>query len=63
MGEDKGGGENPYPFSPFLTHFPPPLTPPTEGGELKGCHSSPCTARGILACFNKIKNVNYFMTS
>ena len=27
MGEDKGGGEN-----TFL--FPPPLTPPTEGGEL-----------------------------
>ena len=37
-----------------LSHFPPPLTPPTEGGGLKGCHSSPCAARGILVCFHKI---------
>ena len=52
----KGRGENPFPFSPS----PNPSHPVTgifdKGGELKGCHSSLCTARGILACFHKALN-------
>jgi hypothetical protein len=43
-GEDQGGGEQ-------LAMLPPALTPPTEGGEFKGCHSSPWQAKGHSGMF------------
>ncbi|MEJ2729305.1 MAG: penicillin-binding transpeptidase domain-containing protein, partial [Deltaproteobacteria bacterium] len=53
-----GGGED-------MVMLPPPLTPPTKGGEFKGCHhvgTKPQAKtdhplgkpRGILACFGKM---------
>jgi hypothetical protein len=57
MGEDQGGGKD-------MAMLPPPLTPPTRGGEFKGCHhvvSKPLAKtdhplgkpRGILAYVGK----------
>ena len=49
MGEDKGGGEDVFPF-------PPPLTPPTRGGENKDAIHPRLKTRGILAYSHKELN-------
>jgi hypothetical protein len=43
-GEDQGGGEQ-------IVTSPPPLAPPTWGGEFNGCHSSPWQAKGHSGMF------------